>query len=129
MITEEKLKTEILSFIGGLENHSIKFDFIDENSKVKLNLVTLNPRHNQSFLFHAVLGYDREDALKKMLDYVKDYKVKESSYTIQWSEKDSSELITSYFRARNLPEAMDKFLYGRDVNSLIIFSVVLNPIS
>ena len=126
---EEKLKSDIQTFLGGLETNSIKFDLIPNENKVQLNLMTLNPRHHQSFLFHAVIGYDNVDALKRMLDYVKHYKVSEASYTIQWSEKDSNELITSYFRARNLPEAIDKFLFGRDVNSLIIFSVVLNPLS
>lgn len=126
---EEKLKSEIQSYLGGLETYSIKFEFVPNENKFQLNVSTVNPRHHQSFLFHAVIGYDHVDALKRMLDYVKQYKVSESSFTIQWSEKDSKELITSYFRARNLPEAVDKFLFGRDVNSLIIFSVVLNPLS
>ena len=126
---EEKLKSDIQSFLGGLDTNSLNFDFIPNENKVQLNLMTQNPRHHQSFLFHAVIGYDNVDALKRMLEYVKQYKVSETSFTIQWSEKDSKELITSYFRARNLPEAIDKFLFGRDVNSRIIFSVVLNPLS
>ncbi len=126
---EEKLKSDIQTYLGGLETHSVKFEFVPSENKVQLNVMTINPRHNQSFLFHAVIGYDNADALKRMLDYVKQYKVSETSYTIQWSERDSNELITSYFRARNLPEAIDKFLFGRDVNSLVIFSVVLNPLS
>lgn len=126
---EEKLKSDIQTFLGGLETNSIKFEFVPNENKVQLNLMTVNPRHQQSFLFHAVIGYDNVDALKRMLEYVRQYKVSESSYTIQWSERDSNELITSYFRARNLPEAIDKFLFGRDVNSLVIFSVVLNPLS
>lgn len=129
MTEEEKLMNEVRSYIGGLENDSISFEFESQDVKIKLNVITHNPRHNQSFLFHSVIGYDRADALKKMLEYVKQYKVSESSYTIQWSERDKNELITSYFRARNLSEAIDKFLFGRDVNSLIIFSVVLNPLS
>jgi hypothetical protein len=129
MNEEDKLKNEIKTYLGGLETDSIKFEFAPNENKVQLNLITHNPRHQQSFLFHALVGYDVVDALKRMLDYVKQYKVKESSYTIQWSERDSNDLITSYFRARNLPEAIDKFLFGRDVNSLVIFSVVLNPLS
>lgn len=125
----EKLQNEIKAYIGGLEADSIKFEYAVADGKTQLNILTYNPRHNQSFLFHALIGYDQTDALKKMLEYVKQYKTRESSFTIQWSERDSKELITSYFRARNLPEAIDKFLFGRDVNSLIIFSVVLNPLS
>lgn len=125
----EKLQHEIKEYIGGLESDSIKFEYAVADNKTQLNVLTYNPRHKQSFLFHALIGYDQTDALKRMLEYVKQYKTRESSYTIQWSERDSAELITSYFRARNLPEAIDKFLFGRDVNSLIIFSVVLNPLS
>jgi hypothetical protein len=126
---EEKLQEEIKTYIGGLESGSIKFDYSDVDGKTKLNVITISPRHNQNFLFHTEIGYDNTDALKRMLEYVKQYKARESSYTIQWSERDSTELITSYFRARNLPEALDKFLFGRDVNALVIFSVVLNPLS
>jgi hypothetical protein len=91
--------------------------------------VTVNPRHNQSFLFQSVEGYDKKDCLKKMLSYIKTSRDKENSYTIQWSIKGERELHTSYFRARDIQEAIDKLIYGRDPNALNIFSVVLNPIS
>ncbi|MFN3342065.1 MAG: hypothetical protein ACK40M_05165, partial [Flavobacteriales bacterium] len=89
----------------------------------------VNPRHRQSFLFHTVDGYDKVDALRKMLDYVRNYKERESSYTIQWSLRGETELHTSYFRAKNIFDALDKLTYGRDLNSIIVYSVVLNPIS
>lgn len=108
-------------------------DLIFENSiidgKVKLDLITINPRHNQSFLFHSERGADKVDALRKMLDYVKNYKEKENSYTIQWVAKSEQELHTSYFRAGNILESLEKLYYGRDRNTITVFSVVLNPIS
>ena len=64
-----------------------------------------------------------------MLDYVKTHREKKNSYTIQWSMRNSNELHTSYFRAKDVLEAIEKLYFGRDANSLIIFSVVLNPIS
>ena len=64
-----------------------------------------------------------------MLSYVKDYRDKESSYTIQWTVKGENELHTSYFRARTILEALDKLYYGRDATTITVFSVVLNPIT
>ncbi|MCU0389899.1 MAG: hypothetical protein MUE81_02160 [Thermoflexibacter sp.] len=112
----------------GIEG-SLIFDYIIEGGRIKLDLVTVNKRHSQSFLFHSVFGIDKIDALKKMLDYVQTYKAQENSYTIQWTAKDSRELQTSYFRARNIYDALDKLYYGRDVNAITVFSVVLNPVA
>jgi hypothetical protein len=123
------LQKEIGSYIGGLEPDSLVFEFSGDSPKIKLDLITVNPRHRQSFLFHTVEGLDKVDALKKMLDYVKNYKERESSYTIQWSLRGETELHTSYFRARNIFEALDKLAYGRDMHSIIVYSAVLNPIS
>lgn len=66
---------------------------------------------------------------RKMLEYVKNYKEKENSYTIQWVARDEHELHTSYFRAGNILEALEKLYYGRDRNTITVFSVVLNPVS
>jgi hypothetical protein len=96
---------------------------------VKLDLITINPRHSQSFLFHSEKAADKVDALRKMLDYVKNYKEKENSYTIQWVARGEHELHTSYFRAGNILEALEKLYYGRDRNTITVFSVVLNPVS
>ncbi len=108
---------------------SIIFEYAANNGQVRLDVITVNPRHNQSFLFHTCSGFSKIDVLQQMQDYVSTYKEKNSSYTLQWSVKGEGELHTSYFRAKDIPEAIDKLHYGRDPNSITIFSVVLNPIS
>ncbi|MHC2992137.1 hypothetical protein OB13_11260 [Pontibacter sp. HJ8] len=113
----------------GLSGNSLLFEFRQNDNKVRLDLITVNPRHNQSFLFHTEVGYDKVDALRKMLDYVQSYKDKESPYTVQWMARGDKELNTSYFRARNMYEALDKLYFGRDMNTITVFSVVLNPVS
>ena len=124
-----RIQKEIKSYLG-LPSSDLIFEYgtADQN-KVKLDLITINPRHNQSFLFHSVIGYDKVDTLNKMLDYVKDYREKESSYTIQWIANGEKELHTSYFRASNMYDALDKLYYGRDMNQITVFSVVLNPVA
>ncbi|WP_018478386.1 hypothetical protein [Pontibacter roseus] len=113
----------------GLSGDSLLFEFRQLDNKVRLDLITVNPRHHQSFLFHTETGYDKVDALRKMLDYVRSYKDKESPYTVQWMARGDKELNTSYFRARNMYEALDKLYFGRDMNTITVFSVVLNPVS
>jgi hypothetical protein len=76
-----------------------------------------------------VEGTDKLDALRNMLDYVHSYKERTSSYTVQWSAKGENTLQTSYFRAKNVLEALDKLFYDRDPNSITVFSVTLNPIT
>ena len=127
-IEAARIQNEIKNFLG-LKSEELVFEFNNVEGKVKLDLITINPRHNQSFLFQTLTGFDKTDALNKMLDYVKTHKEKESSFTIQWTTKGMNELQTSYFRAKNIYDALDKLYYGRDMNNLTVFSVVLNPIA
>jgi hypothetical protein len=122
------MQKEITSYLG-LNSNELVFEFGSQDGKVKLDLITINPRHNQSFLFHSESGYDKLEALKKMMDYVKNYRDRESSYTLQWMTKDDKQLHTSYFRASNILDSLDKLYYGRDRNTITVFSVVLNPVS
>jgi hypothetical protein len=123
-----KIQNAIQAHLG-LDANSLIFDYRTQDGKVRLDLVTINPRHNQSFLYHTEIGFDKLDALKKMQGYVKNAHDKESHYTIQWAARSSKELHTSYFRAGNVYEALDKLYYGRDMNTITVFSVNLNPVS
>ncbi len=123
-----RLQKEIGSYIG-LGKDSLVFSFAPKGKRTQLHVITLNPKHNQSFLFHATTGSDKVDALREMLEYVKTYKERTSSYTVQWSTRGDSGLQTSYFRAKNVLEALDKLFYDRDPNSITVFSVMLNAIT
>ena len=123
-----RIQQEIKNHLG-LSSSDLMFEYSTIDGKVKLDLITINPRHNQSFLFHTESGYDKVDALKKMVEYVRSYREKESSYTIQWIANGEKELHTSYFRASSVYNALDKLYYGRDMNQITVFSVVLNPVA
>ena len=123
-----RIQQEIKDYLG-LRTSDLVFEFTSQDGKAKLDLITINPRHNQAFLFHNETGADKVDALKKMLNYVQNYKEKENSYTIQWVAKSDKEPHTSYFKASNIMDALQKLYYGRDMNTITVFSVVLNPIS
>ncbi|HEY0977959.1 MAG TPA: hypothetical protein VGE21_10870 [Flavobacteriales bacterium] len=124
-----QLQQEISNHIG-VGPDSLMFNYVEKPGEPeKLFLITLNPRHNQSFLFHSTEGRDKLEALREMLEYVRTYKERTGSYTIQWSARGEGGLQTSYFRAKNILEALDKLFYDRDPNSITVFSVILNPIS
>jgi len=123
-----RVQQQIKDYLG-LRTSDLIFEYSVHDGKTKLDLITINPRHNQSFLFRSETGVDKVEALKKMWDYVQSYKEKENSYTIQWVTKHDRELHTSYFRASNILDALEKLYYARDRNTITVFSVVMNPIS
>lgn len=123
-----RIQQEIKNYLG-LRSSDLVFEYSLLDGKTKLDLITVNPRHNQAFLFHSETGTDKLDALKKLLQYVQSYKEKELSYTMQWVVKGDKELHTSYFRASNVMDALQKLYYARDMNTITVFSVVLNPVS
>ncbi len=123
-----RIQQEIKNYLG-LRSSDLVFEYSVQEGKTKLDLITVNPKHNQAFLFRSETGVDKLDSLKKLLVYVQSYKEKELSYTIQWVVKGDKELHTSYFRASNVMDALQKLYYGRDMNTITVFSVVLNPVS
>jgi hypothetical protein len=123
-----KLQGDIATLLG-MSQENMVFNFKQRNETVRLDLVTINPKHEQSFLFHSTTGTDKTDALRKMIEYIQNHYHHENSMTIQWMKIGENKLHTSYFRAKNMYEALDKFYYERDINQYKIFSISLNPVS
>lgn len=123
-----KLQHEIARFLG-IDSGNLVFEYTEEGPKVVLHLFTINSKHQQRFLFHSSVGYTKMEALVDMLQYVKEFRRSENSYTIQWSLKGEDSLHTSYFRAKDIFQALEKFSFGRDRNTMVVFSIILNPLS
>ena len=113
----------------GLDPETLIFNYKQKNEIVRLDIVTVNPKHEQSFLFRTQTGTDKIDALQKVLQYIDEHYPSENSMTIQWIKMGDNKLHTSYFRSQNMYEALDKFYYGRDMSQYKIFSIALNPVS
>lgn len=126
--SRDQYKLEIANRLG-LEPERVHFHFKEEGELTSLDITTVNPRHEMQFLYHSVKGVDEMDALEKMYSYVTKHHLEENSYTVQWTSEGESELQTSYFRAKNLYELLDKFFYNRSIASCRIFSINLNPVS
>jgi len=127
-VTIARLQSEIQNHLG-YNADGLIFDFSQKDGHTFLHLITINPRHNQSFLFHISEGIDKIDCLDKMLGYIKDHYSLDDTYTIQWKVREEKELHVSYFRANNMYQALDKLFYNRDLTSIIVYSCKLNPIS
>ena len=112
-----------------LKTNQLVFEFNEMPDYVDLDLFTINAVHKQQFFFYSTEGRDKIEALEMMLKYAKNNLNIEDSFTIQWKLKGTTEIHQSYFRAFNMMDALDKFYYGRSINSIIIYSITLNPIA
>ena len=124
----EKIYIQIAGMLG-LSRELLTFHYTTENGKTTLQLATMNPRHQQIFLFHTSTGFGEMDALNKMQEFVQENKSTKSTYTIQWSMENNNELYTSYFTGKNIYEVLDKFYFGKAITGTIIFNISLNPLS
>lgn len=127
-VDQAQLEQKIRDFFGQSVK-AVTFNYSEVDGKIRLNLMTENMRHHQTFLFHTTLGVDHCDALEKMLQYVREYRSNENSYTVQWTARGDEELHTSYFRANTMYEVLDKLYFDRETQHLTVFSIVLNPVS
>jgi hypothetical protein len=124
----EMIQGQIAQYIG-LSADQLIFSFKQKENVTRLDLITISPVHDQSFLFHTTKAADPKEALQKMLDYIKQSLSKEDTYTIQWKKIGDQSLHTSYFRGKLISEILEKFYFERDENSYKIYSITLNPIS
>ena len=123
-----RLQKEISQRLG-LSADNLIFEYETSDEGVTLNLITVNPRHDQSFLYHSCTGGSKGNALQNLFEYVvKNYR-EEQSYTVQWKHIGEAELQTSYFRARSMFEVLSKFSHGREMSDYVLYSITLNPIS
>ena len=125
---ELEIKNKIAQSLN-IELDQMVFDYHQMPDYVDLDLFTINKVHKQQFFFHSSEGRDKIEALELMLKYVKNKLFIEDSFTIQWKVKGETEIHQSYFRAINMMDALDKFYFGRSVNSIVIYSIILNPIA
>lgn len=112
-----------------LKMDKLVFDYEREGDKIRLDLFTINPRHDQSFLYHSVEGDGKLEVLNKMVEYISKNYRQERSYTVQWSKVGNNDLHTSYFRARNIYEVLDKFSHGLNMSEYTIYSISMNPVA
>ena len=61
-----RLEREIRQYLG-MEPAQLQFEFREQEGQTRLDLITVNPRHQQSFLFRYETGRDKMECLQKIL--------------------------------------------------------------
>ena len=70
-----RIQQEIKDYLG-LRTSDLVFEYTTLDGKVKLDLITINPRHNQAFLFNSETRADKLQAHTKILSFVDSYNAK-----------------------------------------------------
>ena len=65
----QTLQNEIALYLR-VDIDNLVFSFKQKDDVIRLDLITINPNHDQSFLFHTTKAEDKLGALKKMVDYI-----------------------------------------------------------
>lgn len=123
-----QIENKIASTLS-IGSNQLIFEYHEMPDYVDLDLFTVNEVHKQQFFFHSTEGRDKIEALELMLKYASNKLFIEDSFTIQWKIKGDTEIHQSHFRAINMMDALDKFYFGRSISSIVIYSIVLNPIA
>jgi len=113
----------------GLDSQNLIFNYKQKNETVRLDLVTVNPKHDQSFLFHTETGTDKTDALKKMLEYIIEHYHNESSLTIQWIKVGENKLTPRISALKICTRRWISFTMAAILARIKFFSITLNPVS
>ena len=123
LITKDNKCSTHFSYTGG-----------DAETPCTLNLITYNPIHKTHFLLHSLTDINKLTVVNKMYDYV--YKLKETlsskdesycSYSVEWYSRPQEKQFVSSFYGKDMGEVLHKFYYGKIKESLIIYSIKLNP--
>ena len=127
----------ISDFIKNDNNCSAHFEY-DSNSlldKMKLNLVTYNPKHKSFFNLHTIHAKTKVECLENMYNHI--YNLKKTlaqknspylNYTIEWYNPKNSKVETSSFYGETIQEVIKKFYYGKTQDTTTtIYSIKLNP--
>ena len=121
----ERIEDEIKRYFG---SHQIELIEKKLEGIIEIALNTKSAHQGVKFLFHKSRGEYRQQALETLLNYIREHKEKEYIYSVQGRAINDKELHTSYFSALNIQAALDKIFFGRDLHSITVFSVSLNPI-
>ncbi|ETO35421.1 hypothetical protein RFI_01642 [Reticulomyxa filosa] len=100
------MENEITELIRKDNGCSAHFRYSYQGHKVRVQLVTFNPKHRSTFLVHELECQTRYNALTDMLQYVKDrVRDEEKCYSVTWKMKESA-LTTKVKRtSQNFREA------------------------
>lgn len=118
-----------------LEDARIYFDYSlvqpvgdSRQPLIKLDLITINPQHNQKFLFHSLQGQSKIELLEQMINYIQHYKKQLESYEIEWIDAQQPDKVqVSWFRGNDIFDVLNKFYYDKEKSRFRILKIKLMP--
>ncbi len=127
-----KFQKEIEKIIYKDNFSSCSVDFIYHefpNTGYDLFVITENPMHNTPFLLCKTHGITHADAALAALEYIDSHRAIEYTFTVEWKNNKESDTKISYFIAKDILAALDKFYFNKDKEDYFIFSIKTNPIT
>jgi hypothetical protein len=119
------LENEIRELIFDDNKNSAHFEYHeDDNGTINVKLITLNRKTGATFLLTESTKTTANEALIAIHEFLT-LKNLAHIFTIKWYTKGvpSDRPNTSKFTGRTMYEALDKFYFGKNRNSLIIYSI------
>ena len=67
------------------------------------------------------------EILGKGLEYLRSRESDYLNYMVEWNYKNGDKTKISYFRGKSLEDIMEKFYYGKSMNSIVIYKMEMIP--
>lgn len=119
------LENEIRELIFDDNKNSAHFEYHEnEDGTINVKLITLNRKTGATFLLTESTKNNTNEALIDIHGFLTVNDVAHT-FTIKWYTKGvpSDRPNTSKFTGRTMYEALDKFYFGKNRNSLVIYSI------
>jgi len=105
---------------------------IAEVMRTTLRITTFNPNKGTSFLMLELSdALNEEEAIKTAFQELVSMHKGDTyaTYTLEWGKFGASKTETSYFSGKNEFDVLTKFYAEKEPNSVIFYSLKVNPIS
>jgi predicted restriction endonuclease len=120
--------SKLIKFDNGCHTH-FEYNKNEDETLKSISVITYNPMKKEEFLLVDITCSDVLDGLTEALNWVRYHTQTETSYTINWSKIGEGKTYKSYFHAKNMKVALEKFYHGKKEHEYSIFEIKQNPIS
>ena len=132
-----KMESKISELIEQDNRCNVEFEWSYNNDLndciVSLHILTFNPIHGTKFLMYKdqrpinrytmVEDIVKKEILGKGLEYLRSRESDYLNYMVEWNYKNGDKTKISYFRGKSLEDIMEKFYYGKSMNSIVIYKM------
>ena len=132
-----KMESKISELIEQDNRCNVEFEWSYNNNLndciVSLHILTFNPIHGTKFLMYKdqrrinryimVEDMIKIEMLGRGLEYIRSKQNDNLNYMVEWNYKTGNKTKISYFRGKSMEDIMEKFYYGKSMNSVVIYKM------